>query len=117
MRGKYPNDPEFEEMDPVLKMFMYAHWIEDQNEKVELLKNHGYLIASFIDPQAVKKIFIAKNRPADHPLIVHISSAQNINEWAEDISPLVPRLAQAFWPGPLTLLLKKKKEHFFPGFP
>ena len=56
MRGKYPNDPEFEEMDPFLKMFMYAQWIQDQNDKVEILKNHGYLIASFIDPQSVKKI-------------------------------------------------------------
>jgi L-threonylcarbamoyladenylate synthase len=65
------------------------------------------LAADAKNPEAVKKIFIAKNRPVDHPLIVHIAGYEKIDQWAKDISPLVSTLAQNFWPGPLTLLLHK----------
>jgi len=43
-------------MDPNLKFLMFSHWIEDQSEKIDILKNHGYLIGSFINPEAVSKI-------------------------------------------------------------
>lgn len=43
-------------MDPFKKLWMYYNWIEDQNEKVELVKNHAYLGASFDHPEAVKKL-------------------------------------------------------------
>lgn len=56
---------------------------------------------------AVEKIFLAKNRPLNHPLIVHIASFEKLNEWAKNISPLAIVLARKFWPGPLTLLLNK----------
>ncbi|MBM3894609.1 threonylcarbamoyl-AMP synthase [Candidatus Dependentiae bacterium] len=57
--------------------------------------------------RAVEKIFIAKGRPNNHPLIVHISSFEKITEWAKDVSPLAKKLADAFWPGPLTMLFHK----------
>lgn len=65
------------------------------------------LAADARNPEAVRKIFAAKNRPATHPLIVHIASAEKLPKWAIDISDDAQRLAAAFWPGALTLLLKK----------
>ena len=65
------------------------------------------LAADASNPQAVAKIFIAKGRPANHPLIVHIGDLAQLNNWARDIPPQALLLAKAFWPGPLTLLLAK----------
>ncbi len=56
---------------------------------------------------AVRKIFAAKGRPADHPVIVHLHQAEDIREWATDIPSAARKLAHAFWPGPLTLILKR----------
>jgi L-threonylcarbamoyladenylate synthase len=60
--------------------------------------------------QAVAKIFAAKGRPADHPLIVHLADAESITYWARDIPTEAIALARAFWPGPLTLILKKEED-------
>ncbi len=62
------------------------------------------------NPDALKKIFQAKQRPMDHPLIVHLANISQISEWAEDISDDAWLLAKTFWPGPLTLILKKALE-------
>jgi len=56
---------------------------------------------------AVAKIYLAKGRPADHPLIVHISSMNEIEYWAEEISDYAISLAREFWPGPMTLIFKR----------
>jgi L-threonylcarbamoyladenylate synthase len=56
---------------------------------------------------AVAKIYAAKGRPADHPLIVHISSMDGIGYWAEEISEYAIALARTFWPGPMTLICKR----------
>lgn len=56
---------------------------------------------------AVRKVFAAKGRPANHPLIVHIGDAVQLADWARGISPAAHTLAQKFWPGPLTLVLKR----------
>ena len=58
---------------------------------------------------AVAKIFAAKGRPADHPLIVHIASAEELPQWARDIPETAWALAAQFWPGPLTLILKRAR--------
>lgn len=65
------------------------------------------LAADARNVHAVKEIFVVKNRPSNHPLIVHIASLEKLSEWAQDIPPVVDILAKHFWPGPLTLLLKK----------
>jgi L-threonylcarbamoyladenylate synthase len=57
--------------------------------------------------RAVAKIFAAKGRPADHPLIVHLPDASHLDRWAIDIREEARKLAAAFWPGPLTLILKR----------
>lgn len=65
------------------------------------------LAADASNPAAVRAIFAAKGRPADHPLIVHLAAAAEMTAWAKDIPPAAYQLAAAFWPGPLTLLLPK----------
>jgi L-threonylcarbamoyladenylate synthase len=58
-------------------------------------------------PAAVRAIFDAKGRPADHPVIVHVADASALDDWAIDIPPAARMLVSAFWPGPLTLVLKR----------
>lgn len=56
---------------------------------------------------AVRKIFAAKGRPADHPVIVHVYQPDDIKDWAIDVPPAAWKLAGAFWPGPLTIILQR----------
>lgn len=79
-----------------------------QGECVALPTETVYgLAADAADPEAVGKIFDAKGRPRNHPLIVHIADVSQLPSWAKDIPESAYKLAAAFWPGPLTLLLKK----------
>ena len=57
---------------------------------------------------AVAKIFAAKGRPADHPLIVHIASSAQVFDYASNVPPFADQLIKAFWPGPLTVILPRK---------
>ena len=59
------------------------------------------------NPNAVARIFAAKRRPVDHPLIVHVHQGESIERWARDVPPAAWQLAEAFWPGPLTLVLSR----------
>jgi len=59
------------------------------------------------NPEAVKRIYEVKGRPSDHPLIVHISSLNQLEKWATEIPEYAIDLARAFWPGPMTLILKR----------
>jgi len=59
------------------------------------------------NPDALRKIFAAKGRPIDHPLIVHLADLDQLSQWAVDVSDQALLLAKTFWPGPLTLILKK----------
>jgi L-threonylcarbamoyladenylate synthase len=63
--------------------------------------------ADALDPDAVMRVFEAKGRPADHPLIVHLPGVDHLPRWAADIPKDALALAHAFWPGPLTLILKR----------
>lgn len=60
--------------------------------------------------EAIKKVFEVKGRAADNPLIVHIHTLDLLGQFVEDPPPLTYRLAKRFWPGPLTMILPKKKE-------
>ncbi len=64
--------------------------------------------ADAANPAAVAKIFAAKGRPADHPLIVHLSGHDAVDRWAEQVPAVAWELMETFWPGPLTLILKKQ---------
>jgi L-threonylcarbamoyladenylate synthase len=59
------------------------------------------------NPEAVKRIYEVKGRPSDHPLIVHISSINQLDKWAVEIPDYAIELARTFWPGPMTLILKR----------
>ena len=63
--------------------------------------------ADATNASAVARIYEAKGRPADHPLIVHIGDMQDIADWSDDIPDYAIALARAFWPGPMTLILKR----------
>lgn len=63
--------------------------------------------ADATNEKAVGRIYSSKGRPLYHPLIVHISSIDLMNEWAIDIPAYASKLAQEFWPGPMTLILKR----------
>jgi len=56
---------------------------------------------------AVARIYTVKGRPADHPLIVHLADMQDVADWSDDIPDYAIALARAFWPGPMTLILKR----------
>lgn len=65
------------------------------------------LAADASRPEAVAKIFAMKGRPADHPVIVHIAGKEQLADWARDIPDAAWKLADAFWPGSLTLILNR----------
>jgi L-threonylcarbamoyladenylate synthase len=63
--------------------------------------------ADAANPEAVSRIFQIKGRPADHPLIVHLAAIEHLSDWAQEIPDEAYRLAEQFWPGPLTLILPR----------
>ena len=83
----------------------------------EILRNGGLVAfptetvyglgADAANAAAVRKIFAAKGRPADHPLIVHVANASDLKRWAAQVPRSAWLLAEQFWPGPLTLVLKR----------
>jgi L-threonylcarbamoyladenylate synthase len=63
--------------------------------------------ADALNKQAVARIYEAKGRPSDHPLIVHIHSTQVMGQWVDDVPEYAIALARDFWPGPMTLIFKR----------
>jgi L-threonylcarbamoyladenylate synthase len=63
--------------------------------------------ADACNADAVERIYSAKGRPADHPLIVHIASMASLGDWADDVPGYAISLARDFWPGPMTLVFKR----------
>jgi L-threonylcarbamoyladenylate synthase len=64
--------------------------------------------ADATNEEAVKRIYEVKGRPNNHPLIVHVASINALETWAQDIPEYAIELARAFWPGPMTLILKRR---------
>jgi L-threonylcarbamoyladenylate synthase len=63
--------------------------------------------ADACNAEAVARIYAAKGRPADHPLIVHVASMDGLGDWAADVPAYAIALARDFWPGPMTLVVKR----------
>ena len=63
--------------------------------------------ADACNADAVARIYAAKGRPADHPLIVHVASMDGLGDWADDVPGYAISLARDFWPGPMTLVVKR----------
>jgi L-threonylcarbamoyladenylate synthase len=90
----------------------------DQIEKAALVLRAGGLVAvptetvyglgaNAEDPKAVTRIFEVKGRPPTHPLIVHLGTAEQLDDWVAHVPATARILAQRFWPGPLTLVLRR----------
>jgi L-threonylcarbamoyladenylate synthase len=62
------------------------------------------LAANALDESAVARVFVAKERPADHPLIVHVATASDVSEWITELPQWAVDLTNAVWPGPLTIV-------------
>jgi L-threonylcarbamoyladenylate synthase len=73
--------------------------------------------ADACNAEAVARIYMAKGRPADHPLIVHVASMDGLGDWADDVAEYAIALARDFWPGPMTLIVKRSSlaEDFVTG--
>lgn len=101
-----------------------VEFLDKHNPDINVLKNTGNIIkngglvafptetvyglgANALDSEAVKKIFIAKGRPQDNPLIIHVADF-DIDRFVQDIPLIAKKLMNEFWPGPLTLIMKKK---------
>ena len=65
--------------------------------------------ADACNADAVARIYAAKGRPADHPLIVHVASMDALGDWADDVPEYAISLARSFWPGPMTLIVKRSE--------
>jgi L-threonylcarbamoyladenylate synthase len=65
--------------------------------------------ADACNAMAVARIYMAKGRPADHPLIVHVASMDGLGDWADDVAEYAIALARDFWPGPMTLIVKRSE--------
>jgi L-threonylcarbamoyladenylate synthase len=65
--------------------------------------------ADACNADAVARIYIAKGRPADHPLIVHVASMDALGDWADDVPGFAISLARSFWPGPMTLIVRRSE--------
>jgi len=63
--------------------------------------------ADACNANAVARIYSVKGRPADHPLIVHVASMDGLGDWADDVPGYAISLARDFWPGPMTLIVKR----------
>ena len=96
------------------------HFDRDEIERAAQVLRAGGLVAfptetvyglgaDASNDDAVRKIFAAKGRPVDHPVIVHFPSANALSQWARSVPEEVCALAEAFWPGPLTLILRRSE--------
>lgn len=84
-----------------------AAWLA-KGEPVALPTETVYgLAAPLSGVDTIKKIYTLKQRPQENPLIVHVLGVEQL-QWVAEVTPLVLRLVKHFWPGPLTLVLKKK---------
>ncbi|MFM7649929.1 MAG: L-threonylcarbamoyladenylate synthase [Acidimicrobiaceae bacterium] len=68
------------------------------------------LAARASSPNAVKKVFTIKGRPTEHPLILHIAKTQDLTSWSSDLPSAAHALAEKYWPGPLTLVVRRNNK-------
>ena len=103
LRMKVFSNPTQEEIKIAAEALKNGHLVAFPTETV-----YG-LGADATNEKAVSRIYSVKQRPVNHPLIVHISSATQLDKWALDIPDYARKLANEFWPGPMTLILKRSE--------
>jgi L-threonylcarbamoyladenylate synthase len=103
-----------------LRMEIIFNCTQDSIKKAAKALKDGHLVAfptetvyglgaDASNPTSVARIYEVKGRPTDHPLIVHISSISHMDKWAVDVPEYAINLARNFWPGPVTLILKRSQ--------
>ena len=102
------------DIEDICKLYENA----DIKEAANIIKSGGLVAfptetvyglgANALMSEAAKKIYAAKGRPSDNPLIVHISKTEDVNNIAREIPEIFYKLAECFWPGPMTVVLKKR---------
>ncbi len=97
------NNPTQDEIKKAAKALKDGHLVAFPTETV-----YG-LGADATNGKAVSRVYSVKARPTDHPLIVHSSSINQLGKWAIDIPEYAIKLAEEFWPGPMTLILKRSE--------
>ena len=101
-----------------LRMEIFTNVTEDVIRKAAKALKDGHLVAfptetvyglgaDATNKKAVGKVYSVKGRPSDHPLIVHIASINRLDDWAVNIPDYAVNLAKEFWPGPMTMILKR----------
>ncbi len=100
-------DPEKPEREKILKASEFIRKGEVVAFPTETVYGLG---ADALNPEAVRKIFEAKKRPLDNPLIIHVSKNEQVYQLVEELPPVAERLMEAFWPGALTLILRKSSK-------
>lgn len=101
-------------------MEIISNCTQDDIKKAAKALKDGHLVAfptetvyglgaDATNERAVDRLYSVKGRPSDHPLIVHLSSIHQLNNWAIDIPEYAMKLATQFWPGPMTLVLKRSE--------
>lgn len=110
-------------MDTIIKYTSKDNDLEKDSHIIDeaagILKNGGLVAfptetvyglgADFLNEKAVKNIYAAKGRPSDNPLIVHIADKEAVYKLASEVSDNAKLLAEKFWPGPLTMIMKKSE--------
>lgn len=98
-------------LQPNQEAIQYASRLLQEGELVGMPTETVYgLAANALDVQAVKKIFQAKGRPQDNPLIVHISRLDMLDQLVAKIPPVAKRLSERYWPGPLTMIFPRSEK-------
>ena len=102
----------------IIKIDIDNFQTKELDQAAEILKNGGLVAfptetvyglgGNGLDKEASKKIYAAKGRPSDNPLIVHIAHKKDMEVLAKEVPDGAYKLAESFWPGPLTIILKKK---------
>ena len=103
-----------------LCMEIISNPTQDEIKKAAQALKEGHLVAfptetvyglgaDATNEKAASRVYSVKARPSDHPLIVHISSINQLDKWAIDIPEYAIKLAEEFWPGPMTLILKRSE--------
>ena len=102
-------NPDSSKEDLLSALYPFGQMIEKSGVVAFPTETVYGLGASALDPKGIEKIFIAKGRPSDNPLIVHITRTEEVFQLVRSVPEKAIKLMKAFWPGPLTMIFKKEK--------
>lgn len=108
-------------MNTIIKKIDETNMIKGCLKEAEAILKHGGLVAfptetvyglggDALDEDAARKIYAAKGRPSDNPLIVHIAKVESLSDLAKSVPETAYKLAEKFWPGPLTMIMNKSSK-------